>query len=429
MNRKNLFNKHSLLDVISFSGFLTAIKLLLSLISQKFVAIWLGASGMALMANFRNVLELATVFSSAGTQNGVVAYYSEHQNQTQLRSFFSTVISLLLSMSILIIVILFWNANTLNFLIFDSLDDNHIFIKAIAVVVPFIAINSALEGVLTGIKLYKPVTKIQFFSTAISLVPMIPLIYYYQLNGAFTALLLRPVSMLILTLYFFRNSNLIQRISFELKFKREYFHELLPFIFMSFLSIGLLALTNLGIRITITEKIDLDQAGFWSAITSISSNYFLFINVAFTLYVFPKFAEKNNFFNLKNEARHILNTLLPIVSMGLLLVYVLRDFFIQLLFTDSFEVISPLFKWQILADWFRVIFLVFAYFIVAKKRVKDYFIVEVVSFLVFFILAFLLIDVYGIEGVVIANFLRYLVCLSVVLVLLRKPLTIHKLQK
>ena len=42
-------------------------------------------------------------------------------------------------------------------------------------------------------------------------------IYYYQLNGAFTALLLRPVSMLILTLYFFRNSNLIQRISFELK--------------------------------------------------------------------------------------------------------------------------------------------------------------------------------------------------------------------
>ena len=80
-------------------------------------------------------------------------------------------------------------------------------------------------------------------------------------------------------------------------------------------------------------------------------------------------------------------------------------------------------------DWFRVIFLVFAYFIVAKKRVKDYFIVEVVSFLVFFILAFLLIDVYGIEGVVIANFLRYLVCLSVVLVLLRKPLTIHKLQK
>lgn len=198
---------------------------------------------------------------------------------------------------------------------------------------------------------------------------------------------------------------------------------------MSFLSVGLLALTNLGIRITITEMIDLDQAGFWSAINSVSSNYFLFINVAFTLYVFPKFAENNNLFNLNFEARRVLNTLLPIVSIGLLLVYLLRDFLIQLLFTDSFEVISPLFKWQLIADWFRVIFLVFAYFIVAKKRVKDYFIIELLSFLVFFTTSLLLIDDFGIEGVVIANFIRYVVCLFVIMLLLRKPLTIHKLQR
>ncbi len=429
MNRKHLFNKHSLLDVISFSGFLTAIKLSLTLISQKFIAIWLGASGMALVANFRNILELTAVFSNAGTQNGVVAYYSKHQNQSQLKSFFSTVASLLLSTSIFIIVVLLWNAKLLNYLIFDSLQDSHVFIKAIALVVPFIAINSALEAVLTGLKLYKPVTKIQFLSTVISLLAMIPLIYFYQINGAFAALFLRPISMFFLILYFFRNNKLSQMIAFELNLKREYFRELLPFIFMSFLSVGLLALTNLGIRITITEMIDLDQAGFWSAINSVSSNYFLFINVAFTLYVFPKFAENNNLFNLNFEARRVLNTLLPIVSIGLLLVYLLRDFLIQLLFTDSFEVISPLFKWQLIADWFRVIFLVFAYFIVAKKRVKDYFIIELLSFLVFFTTSLLLIDDFGIEGVVIANFIRYVVCLFVIMLLLRKPLTIHKLQR
>lgn len=402
---------------------------MLTLISQKFIAIWLGASGMALVANFRNVLELITVFSSAGTQNGVVAYYSENQNKFQLRSFFSTVISLLLSMSILITLVLLWNANALNFIFFDTLQESHLFVKAVVLVVPFIAINSALEGVLTGIKQYKPVTKIQFLSTVISLVSMVPMIYYYQINGAFIALLLRPVSMFLLMFYYFRKSKLNQLIAFGFTFKKEYLKELLPFIFMSFLSVGLLALTNLGIRIIITEVIDLDQAGFWSAISSVSSNYFLFVNAAFTLYVFPKFAEKNNLFNLKNEAWQILKTLLPIVTIGLLLVYVFRDFLIQLLFTDSFEVISPLFKWQLFADWFRVIFLVFAYFIVAKKRVVDYFIIEVVSFLMFFSISLLLMDDFGIEGVVIANFVRYVVCLSVVMILLRKPLTIHKLQR
>jgi PST family polysaccharide transporter len=69
---------------------------------------------------------------------------------------------------------------------------------------------------------------------------------------------------------------------------------------------------------------------------------------------------------------------------------------------------------------------VFAYFLVAKKRLIDYVIVELFSFSLLIVLSLCWIDTFGIEGVVMANTARYLGCLILVVFLLRKKLIIRR---
>jgi PST family polysaccharide transporter len=155
---------------------------------------------------------------------------------------------------------------------------------------------------------------------------------------------------------------------------------------------------------------------------TISSNYFVFISAVFTVYVLPRFSEQKLSSNLLNEYKSVFKTLIPFVTLGMLCVYILRFPIIKLLFTNEFLSISELFKWQLIADWFRVVFLIFGYYLIANKRLIDYFIVETFSFTVLISFSIFLINSYGIEGVVIANAVRYIGCLILVVFLLRKKL-------
>jgi PST family polysaccharide transporter len=191
---------------------------------------------------------------------------------------------------------------------------------------------------------------------------------------------------------------------------------------MALISVGFVHAVEVGLRILITHKIDIFSAGLWTAMNSVSSNYFIFVTAVFTVYVLPKFSENNPSFSLLSEAKSIFKMLMPIVSIGMIAVYFLRIPIIKLLYTTEFIPIASLFKWQLAADWFRILFLVFGYYLVAKKRLVDYFIIELFSFTVFIGASIFLIDSYGIEGVVMANTLRFVGCLILVVCLLRKKL-------
>ena len=113
---------------------------------------------------------------------------------------------------------------------------------------------------------------------------------------------------------------------------------------------------------------------------------------------------------------------MPLVSLAMIAVYLFRKPITKLLYSADFISITTLFKWQLSADWFRVIFLVFGYYLVAKKRLIDYVIVELFSFSVLIGLSLYWIDTFGIEGVVMANAVRYVGCLVLVVFLLLKKL-------
>jgi PST family polysaccharide transporter len=414
-----------LFRIISYTGIAGILRLLVGLVSQKVIAVFLGASGLAILANFRNLIELSGAFSSFGAQNGIISQTASSESKSAMRTLLNTTITLFIGASILIGVLVFWQHEWLATQLRIDLTYGAL-IQASAFTIPFMGLMLLMEAVLNGKKAFKSVSNVQLFIAVATAILMITLLYFYGLLGALIALLCRPVMGFAIYFYHLKNAKLTMSSfgGFRLDISR--LKDLLPYIFMSLLAVGLVHLVEIYLRGLISSKIDLRSAGLWTAMNAISSNYFIFISAVFSIYVLPRFSEKIPAFHLLHETKSILKTLLPLVTLGLTAIYLLRIPIIKLLYSVDFISITSLFKWQLTADWIRVVFLVFAYFLVAKKRLIDYVIVELFSFSLLIVLSLCWIDTFGIEGVVMANTARYLGCLILVVFLLRKKLIIRR---
>ena len=77
----------------------------------------------------------------------------------------------------------------------------------------------------------------------------------------------------------------------------------------------------------------------------------------------------------------------------------------------------PLFKWQLLGDFIRLASLVLAHQFLAKKMVRNFIFSELLSLGLFYGFANYLVAEYGVEGIVMGHFLRYIIYFIVVIFL------------
>ena len=410
-----------LFRVIGYTGTAGVIRLFVGLISQKAIAVFVGASGLALIANLRNLLEVLGSFSSVGARNGIISEVAGAKDTSSLRLLFNSLLTLFIGASIIVMLMLFWQQEWIALQLFFGKPSGSL-VLAVLFSVPFIGLMVLVESVLTGKKAFKAVSNIQIITAVFTAVSMVVLLYFYDLKGGLIAILLRPFFGALLYVFYFKSTSYKSLLPDRLAFDLSKIKTLVPYMAMTLISVGCVHAVEVGLRTLISTRIDVESAGLWTAMNGISANYFIFITAVFSMYVLPRYSEHNTSFQLLKESKEILKTLLPIVTIGLILVYLFRNPIIKLLYTSDFMSITSLFKWQLAADWFRVIFLVFAYYLVAKKRLVDFFIIEVFSFATLIFCSFLLIDTYGIEGVTIANAVRYVGCLILVVFLLRNKL-------
>lgn len=421
MKALNALKNNMLFRVIGYTGTAGVIRLFVGLISQKAIAVFVGASGLALIANLRNLLEVLGSFSSVGARNGIISEVAGAKDTSSLRLLFNSLLTLFIGASIIVMLMLFWQQEWIALQLFFGKPSGSL-VLAVLFSVPFIGLMVLVESVLTGKKAFKAVSNIQIITAVFTAVSMVVLLYFYDLKGGLIAILLRPFFGALLYVFYFKSTSYKSLLPDRLAFDLSKIKTLVPYMAMTLISVGCVHAIEVGLRTLISTRIDVESAGLWTAMNGISANYFIFITAVFSMYVLPRYSEHNTSFQLLKESKEILKTLLPIVTIGLILVYLFRNPIIKLLYTSDFMSITSLFKWQLAADWFRVIFLVFAYYLVAKKRLVDFFIIEVFSFATLIFCSFLLIDTYGIEGVMIANAVRYVGCLILVVFLLRNKL-------
>ncbi len=429
MKLPKIIKENLLLKMTSLNAGVIGIRLFVSLFIQRILAEMVGEVGISKIGQLRNLMQLLTSITSGGIFNGIVKYVSEYkEDKEQLQKLFSTAFLIGIIGSLVSFFALFFSASFISQYLFDS--EEYIFlIKLLAVLVPFISLQRIFNGVINGLSQYKKFAKIDLISYLLSAALLVYALFNYSLSGVLVAIALTPVIQLaVLLSIFFKTLNEYVQFS-KLTFQTTFVKGLLAFALMSFTSTVLLNLVEIDIRTMIRNKITEADAGVWTAMTNISKNYMVFSISIFSLYVLPKFASIHKKSEFKVELLSIYKTLLPIFGLGMIVVYFLREFVILLIYPD-FTGMEVLFKWQLMGDFVRLASLVLMHQFLAKKLVRSFIFSELLSLGMFYVFANYLVNIYGVEGVVMAHLFRYIIYFFVVFYLVmryfkkRKPIEI-----
>lgn len=396
-----------------FSGFLTS----------KFIAIYVGPEGMGLVGNLRNFLATIQSFSTLGLYNGIVKYFAEFKDQKlKLSQTVTTVFIVSFVASLLLSIYCYFNSEYLNALVFNSQTSYAYIIKILAIALPFYALNMILLAALNGFSRHRRIIVINIFSQVLSAIFTIVLIWQHQLDGALIAAVVSPSLILLITLFSLSDLKIIFGLFKVKNFNFAALKNLGSFSLMALFSSITLPMVMLAIRSHIMDTLGYEEAGFWEAILRLSDYYLMFITTLMTLYLLPRFSEIRNRNEFRNEIIHFYKTIIPIFGVGLIAIYFLRKFIIQLVFTSEFVEVEDLFFWQLMGDFVKVLSIVISYQFLAKKMLVHYLLVEAFSVVTVYFTSIYFIDTIGLKGVVIAHFVSYLVHYIVLLIIFNKTL-------
>jgi len=391
----------------SLNAAVITIRLVISAVVQRLLYDYVGPVGLYKIGQLRSLSQLLMSIASLGTFSGIVKYVAEYKtDKEQLQKLFSTTfVFTIIGVLVSGISLLIFSSEISNYL-FATEDFSYI-IKLTAIVIPFVAVQRVFNGVINGLSEYKKFAKIDLFSYLFSIALTIFFLFKYNLDGVLVAIAITPViQVLVLLFFFFR--TLREYLHFkDLRLKSPMAKSLLAFTLMSVVSSILLPLVEIDIRSMLEEKMSGKDAGVWTNLTFISKNYMVFSGSIFTLYVIPKFAGIYSSTTFKKELFNIYKTILPLFAVGMLVVFLCRNIIIELLYPGLTEM-APLFKWQLLGDFIRLASLVLLNQFLAKKLVRNFIFSELFSLVVFYVLAQILVTPFGVEGVVLAHLIRYI---------------------
>ncbi len=411
----------SLFKISSLNSFSMFLKIGIGLITSKVLAVFIGPSGMALVGNFRNFVTSFETLSTLGFQNGIIKYIAENKEEELIfKKYISTIVITIITISILLSGVLFGFSKYWNDFVFGNASDYQYVFKTYAIALPFYGLSIALMAVVNGLGRFRNVIYSTIIGNILGLVVTIFFVTKLQTLGALIAIIVTPSLLFFVAFYFVsKEVNLFKTIKIR-SFDFAIIQQLSHYFLMALVSGLVGSWTYFSVRNEIIQNIGLQQAGYWEAITRISTYYLLFVTTIIAVYFLPNLVIAKDYGASKKVVWQYYKTILPTVVFGLLLVYFFRFFIVRILFSTEFLPVAKLFFWQLVGDFLKCASLILGYQLYAKKLTIAFILTELFSLAVVYFSSVFFLELYGIEGVVMAHAFTYGVYLLVLGIYFRK---------
>lgn len=392
------FFKDSFYKVLGFNSISIVLKIIMGLVSTKLSSIYLGLQGINTLENFRNFTSLSDSFSQFGLQNGIVKYSATSHSIKQDQKVISTIFFLLLVTSFIFIFLIILNINYVKFYIFGNQSFGFLVI-AYALLSPFANLQFLLLNYLQGKQGHKFVILINSIGYLLNIILSFYLIINYHLIGAMIQLIVVPIILMIISLFIihkkvvFFNLISIHYVNFSV------IKGLLVFSLMNLVSGALTPLSFIFIRYLVQSNLSADEAGVWSSIVRISVFYMTFVSSICNLYFYPKLSKTEIFSEYKAIIAEYYRKFIPIVFLGLLLCFVLQKIVILLIYTEDFLILRDYFYLQLIADFVKSLSLIFGYLLIAKKKIGQFILFEIISLGSYCLGSYIFIEYLKLDGV------------------------------
>lgn len=414
--------REDIIKVFSLTAVSTVIKMLTGLMTVKIVAVIIGPSGLALLGQLNNFVVLVLNVANGGINTGITKYVAENErDKEKIKTILSTALKITLCCSFFVALALLFLSHYLSEIILN--DSRYFYVFLIfGFSVLFYSLNLMIISIINGFKEFKTYVYVNIAGSILGLIFTILLVLTMDLAGALISVVAVQSIVFLATLFFTRKLYWFSWDYFKEKYDQDTAKKYLKYSLMTLTTVITVPLVQLILRGYVITNISLIEAGYWEAMNRLSGMYLLIITSSFSVYYLPKLSEIKDNTLLREEIIRAYKLIIPVLSVGLLLVYLLRFFIIDMVFTSEFRPMSELFFWQLTGDFFKIASWLLAFLMLAKSMTKMYILTEIIFSLNFLVLSFILLENSGVIGIVQGYMLNYIAYMIFMVFIFRKLL-------
>lgn len=418
----------SLLKTSLLNGIAVAVKVASALVLNKILAVYVGPAGYAVIGQFQNAVSIVVNLAGGVVATGVTKATAQHfDDEAKQHAVWQTAIRFSLGASVIAAIVLLLIGDSLAQWLLHRADMSSIFVW-LALTLPAMAANNLLLAIVNGKKEVGIYVAANIIGSLISMVVTGLLAFNFGLYGTLVAFAINPAIVLLATA-----AIVARRDWFKAKFlwgqmNRPALRELTGFGLMGLTSALTVPMTFMLIRDHLATSLGLTAAGYWQASWKISEIYLMLVTTTLSVYFLPRLAEIRTAPELKTEIIKVYRFVMPIVTVGAVAIYLLRDFIIEILFTPDFSPMRELFPWQLAGDVVKIGSWILAYIMLGRSMVRLFVITEIAFSVFFILLSLLLVGIVGLVGVSIAyaiNYTIYWVCMAFLVRTEMRQMAIH----
>lgn len=399
----------NLLKTSVLNGIAVLVKTATMFILNKILAVYVGPSGYAAIGQFQNFIQMVTSFAGGSINTAVVKYTAEYgDNPTEQHRVWQNAGTIVLALSVIFSLLIILFQKPLALYIFHSTEYQSVF-TWFGIFLIFFNFNALFLAILNGKKEIFKLVIANIAGSVFSLVITGFLAYQYHILGALIALSIYQSIAFFITLILCIKSDWFK---FQFLFgdiDKAIATKFGHYALMALVSAVCVPLSQIAIRTLLTNKFGANYAGYWEAMTRLSGAYLMLVTTTLGVYYLPRLSELKTYIEIKREVYTGYKFIFPLALIGALAVYLLRDWIIKLLFTESFLPMRELFLWQIIGDILKIGSWILAYLMLGRAMTKLYIITEIIFAISLILFTYLFTRYLGFQGSTIAYMVNYLV--------------------
>ncbi len=401
--------------ILGFStanSFSVIFRLFVSLILNKLLSIYLGPSGYAYFSQFTNAFNIGAVFSGGMYAQPASKILSDPDKQQSLEEHHSSIIRFWLIRSVLVTILMIALLLILQQILrldFINLDLLECFFLFLALVMA--SFNVLSLGIYSGVERFSThiITNVTF--SVIQLITIWFFIRTLGLNGAIIGFLLAIFFLFFVNIFlqwrsikgafkFFAEQTLVAKQMSKLSL-------------LAIISLTSVPLTYFIIRLIAIDQLGVESAGYWQAVWKLSDNYLLIFTSAFSMMLLPFLNKLEDFKEKLFFLRKIIFISLSLLIPFLIIIYIWSEIIILLLFSSEFLHVINFLAFQFIGDFFKVVNIAIGILFLSNSWIKEFIIIELLSFAGFVIFSAFFIITFGEFGIGIAYVINSMLIMGI----------------
>ena len=361
-----------ILKTTSLFGGVQFFSILISIIRTKLIAVFIGPTGMGIIALLNSTLGVISGISGLGIETSAVKNISENYKNEDLKTvsvtiqivkkivFFTGIFGMLLT-------IVFSKA--LSIITFGDSSQTYSFVF-IAITVLFKQLSSGQLAVLQGLRQMQFLAKANLYGNLFGLLFSIPLYYFLRIDAIIPTILIASLSGLIFSFYYSNKVKTEKEKVSNAAFLAEG-KLIIKLGLMLTISSVLTLLSTYLVQIYISKNGGLEQVGFYNAGFTLLNSYVGIIFTVMSTDYFPKLASINSD-NEKVRASVVQQAFISIIIITPIIVLFLTfiSLVIKIIYTTKFDEIIPMVCFGILGMLFRAVSWAMGFILIAKGDSK-----------------------------------------------------------